>query len=696
VLLALSPGLASVTDPDQSDFLPTSYESVQAGQVASRDFPAQAGTSALLAVWRPDRGRLTSADQSAVSALAASLSAAGIDRVTAVQTSARQISPDGTVQLVQIGLDGSAADPAVNQAVSALRAGAARDLRGTGLTGGLTGPAAIAADTAAANAAAARIVAVATIVLILVLLGAIFRSPLVALLPVAAVALVYAVVTSVLAITARAMHAEITATLSTLLIVVLFGVGTDYVVFLLFRYREWLRGGHGPVDALALAEGTAGEAIASAAATVMAAFAALLLSSLGSLRSMGPGLVIAVATMLLAALTLVPALCSLLGSRLFWPAGARAAEPRPSGPPLSHRLASWIVRHRVLAAPVVAVALAGLALGAHGYAASYDSLADLPGQAESLTAYDRVTQSLPAGVVEPTLVYVEAPAALDPTAVQALRTRLMGVPGVAAVQPPQVNASGTAAELTVTLRADPTSSGALGPVAALRDAAHGSVLGASVLVGGTTAQLADVRSSFDRDLTVVFPVAALIILLILAGFLRSLVAPAYVLGVVALGFAASLGVTVAVFQGILGGDGLDFTIPIVLYLFVVAIGTDYGILIMSRLREAAAVTPNGAVAAARALRNAGPTIAAAAVVLAGTFASLLLTGIRSLQEIGVGVAAGVLIAAFLAAGVLIPCLTAVLGDRAWWPSRPARPDAARDEPDALDHVRGMNTRSISQ
>ena len=512
--------------------------------------------------------------------------------------------------------------------------------------------------------------AIATIVLIVVLLGVIFRSPLVALLPVVAVALVYGVVTSVLAIAARAMHAEITTTLSTLLIVVLFGVGTDYVVFMLFRYREWRRGGRDTVDALALAEATAGEAIASAAATVMAAFAALLLSSLGSLRSMGPGLVIAVATMLVAALTLVPALCSLLGARLFWPAGT--AKPHHAGRHPSHHLGPWIARHRVPAAAVVAALLAALALGAHGYRASYDSMSDLPAQADSLTAYDRITESLPAGVVEPTLVYVEAPGALGPASLQALQGRLSGVAGVAAVQQPQVSAPGNAAELTVTLREAPTSNQALDTVGALRDAAHGSVPGATVLVGGATAQLADVRSSFDRDLKVVLPVAAVIVLLILSLFLRSLVAPAYVLSIVGLGYAASLGATTAVFQGALGGNGLGFTMPVVLYLFVVAIGTDYAILVLSRQRESARTTRHAEVAAARAILKAGPAIAAAGAVLAGTFASLLLTGIRSLEEIGVGVAAGVLIAAFGAASVLIPCLTAVLGDRAWWPSRPPR------------------------
>lgn len=673
VLLPLSPGLASVTDPNQADFLPASYESVRAGQGAAVEFPGQSGTTAVLAVWRRDRARLSAADQSEVQNLASTLGAAGIDRVTAVQTSPRQVSPDGTLQLVQIGFDGASSDPAVGAAVGVLRDRASTALRDTALTSGLSGPAAIGADTAAANAAAARTVGIATIVLVVVLLGVIFRSPLVALLPVVAVAVVYAVATSVLAIAARAMRAEVTGTLSTLLIVVLFGVGTDYVVFLLFRYREWLRAGRDEKDAIALTGATAGEAVASAAGTVMAAFAALLLSSLGSLRSMGPGLVLAVATMLLAALTLVPALFSLLGSRMFWPVRPRGTDAGS----LWQRLGPWIAKHRVPAAAAVAAVLAALALGARGYSASYDSMTDLPAGTESLTAYDRIAASLPAGVVEPTLVYVSSRSVLDPAALQALGARLAAVPGVAMVRPPQLSADRTAAELTVLLRDAPTSGPSLDAIARLRAAAHGSVPGADVLVGGTTAQLADVRASYDHDLAIVLPVAAVVILLILAWFLRSLISPAYVLAVVALGFGASLGVTVSAFQGVAGAGGLDFTIPVVLYLFVVAIGTDYGILVMSALRESGGVSTSGSQAAARAIVSAGPPIATAAAVLAGTFASLLLTGIRSLQEIGVGVAAGVLIAAFLGAGVLIPSITAALWRCAWWPGRRAQRHAGQ-------------------
>jgi putative drug exporter of the RND superfamily len=226
----------------------------------------------------------------------------------------------------------------------------------------------------------------------------------------------------------------------------------------------------------------------------------------------------------------------------------------------------------------------------------------------------------------------------------------------------------------VTLKVDPESTTAVNTVKnGLRPQAHAAAPpGTYALVGGTTAVFADIQAAMNHDYSVVFPVAALIILVILMLLLRSLVAPWYLMVSVGLGFGATLGATVLVFQTLAGQAGLVFLLPVYMYLFVVALGTDYNILMIARLREQARSGIPPRQAAADAVRHAGPAIASAGLILAGTFASLTLAGNSILQQVGFAVAAGIALAAFVMAMFFSPSLTALVGNRAWWPSRQAR------------------------
>ncbi|WP_046773155.1 MMPL family transporter, partial [Jiangella alkaliphila] len=202
----------------------------------------------------------------------------------------------------------------------------------------------------------------------------------------------------------------------------------------------------------------------------------------------------------------------------------------------------------------------------------------------------------------------------------------------------------------------------------IRDTAHNAAPnGTEALVGGTTSVFVDLQDAMNRDYSVVFPVAALIIMIILAVLLRSLVAPWYLMASVGLGFGATLGATVLLFQTIQGDDGLIFMLPIYIYLFVVALGTDYNILMVARLREEARNGLEPRQAAAMAVRHAGPTVAAAGVILAGTFASLMLGGNALLVSMGFAISFGIAVAAFIMAMFFTPALTALIGHAAWWP-----------------------------
>jgi RND superfamily putative drug exporter len=235
---------------------------------------------------------------------------------------------------------------------------------------------------------------------------------------------------------------------------------------------------------------------------------------------------------------------------------------------------------------------------------------------------------------------------------------------------------------------NPSSAEALDLVGPLRDAAHAAAPpGTTVLVGGTTWATADLRQATGRDLRVIFPVAGLLIALILALLLRSLVAPIYLMLAVMGGYAASLGAAVFIFQGLGGEPGVLFLLPILVYLFVVAIGTDYNILMIARLREEAAAGNEPRAAADLAVEHAGPSVVSAGVILAGTFGSLLLAGVAFLTQMGAAVTVGIVLAAFVISVFLVPAVTALIGRRAWWPGRVDRPLAGHGaEPDQLAEV----------
>jgi RND superfamily putative drug exporter len=232
----------------------------------------------------------------------------------------------------------------------------------------------------------------------------------------------------------------------------------------------------------------------------------------------------------------------------------------------------------------------------------------------------------------------------------------------------------------VVLAQDPTSDASLAAVKGpIRTTAHDSAPdGTTALVGGTTSVFVDFQKAMNRDYSVVFPVAAVVIFLILALVLRSLVAPVYLMASVGLGFGATLGAAVLLFQHVKGEDGLIFLLPIYIYLFVVALGTDYNILMITRLREESREGETPRNAAAEALKHAGPTVAAAGVILAGTFASLMLGGNALLTALGFSISFGIFVAAFVMAMFFTPALTAKIGHAAWWPGH--SDERGRDAP----------------
>jgi RND superfamily putative drug exporter len=640
---------------------------------------------------RADVGNETAADSAKVTEVTKALNARHIHGIVSV--TAGPASPNRLVQSAMVAMPNSVVNgsgSASDDAVKALRADIKPLMAGTHLNEGVTGQAAQSLDSSQSSNKADQIVLLATLALILILLLIIFRSPIIALLPLVVIAVVSQVATGLIADVSKALNLHTDSSISTILIVVLFGIGTDYILFLMFRYRERLRRGEDRKQAMVSAVTRVGEVISSAAGVVIFAFLALVLSTVSVLRSMGPALAIAVGVTLVAGLTLVPAIVSLLGTKVFWPSRSWKREPRTAR---FGAIGNALGRRPALFAGVSGLVLVALAIGAFGFKPTFDlSSAGIPASAESQRALVTLEKGLPPGATDPTDVFLHSNSGpLTVSELSGYGSQLKRLPGVGSVGTPTLSADRKNADYQLTLSHDPASTSAVsGMKNTIMPGAHAAApAGTYALVGGTTAVFADIQRAINHDYATVFPVAAVIILLILILLLRSVVAPWYLLASVGLGFGATLGASVLVFQVLRDQAGLVFLLPVYMYLFVVALGTDYNILMIARLREEAREGRDARQAAAMALRHTGPAIGAAGLILAGTFASLTLAGNEILSQIGFAVSCGIALAAFVMAMFFAPSITALIGHRAWWPGHGDRSTARMPAASPRSQTRAM-------
>jgi len=672
IIVTFSPKLSSITSSNQTGFLPGKYESVQAQNIGNKAFPQSNDDVEILVITRQDSGKLTTADHASIQALASNLQGSHLPKVVAVQTASQLVSKNGTTQMIQIIVNGQATGGASDTTFTkAVRSKVKQLIAGGNLQTGLTGSIAESADSTNTGNNAQKIVMIATILLVIILPGIIFRSPVAAFAPVIAISLVYTVAQSLIALAGHIFNFKISDQLSILFTVVLFGIGTDYILFLLFRYRERLRSGVRGQEAVAFALSRAGEAILSAALVVAAAFAALGFSDFGIFKYLAPGLVICVLTMLLAVLTLIPAVVAIIGPRIFWP--SKGWQKAPTGTRIK-RIGHLVSRRPGTTVICGVVVLLALASGYPKLSLSFDFSSSQPQTTESAKAFSVVSKEFSAGATSPTEIFITSPTQLTQAQVDIAAQKIDQVPGVKAGDPSQLSANHKTALIQALLPGNPTADSTLAFMkSTFRPDAHAAApTGTNVYVGGETAAFTDIQSAVNRDLAVILPAAAVIIFVILALLLRSVLAPLYLLIAVALGFTATLGATVYLFQSIQGNAGLIFFMPIMVYIFVVAIGTDYNILTMTRLREEVRSGLKPHEAADMTIEHSSSTVASAGIILAGTFGSLALAGISFLSQLGFAVAFGIVLSAFCIAPLLVPSVAAILGYKVWWPGhRPA-------------------------
>ncbi len=550
------------------------------------------------------------------------------------------------------------------------RAGGAADaLRGiartdaNGLAVHITGPLGVAADSSNAFKGIDGTLLFATLTVVIVLLLLTYRSPVLWLLPVVSAGVALTSAEALIYLLAAYAGLTVNAQSAGILYVLVFGAGTDYALLLTARYREELRRHQDRHEAMAVALRRAGPAIVASGGTVILSLLALLVAELNSTKDMGPVLAIGVGVALLAMLTLLPALLVIFGRWIFWPVRPRYGSAERTARGLWGRTGRLIMMRPRAVWITATLVLGAMAFGLTGLKASGLTTAQsFRGHPDSVAGQQVLDQHFPGGTGQPVIAVGSQASASQLTA--AFRS----VPGITGVTPPTARAG--RAYLQGTLTAAPDSQAAYATVDRVRAAVH-AVPGADALVGGNTAVNLDVQraSAHDRDL--IIPVILAVVLVILALLLRAAVAPLLLVATVVLSFAAALGVSAFFFNHVFGFGGADTSFPLFVFVFLVALGIDYNIFLMTRVREDAKRNGPRSGALTGLAATAG-VITSAGAVLAGTFAALGTLPVTFLTELGFAVAFGVLLDTIVVRSVLVTALNLDLGRWIWWPSRLAR------------------------
>jgi RND superfamily putative drug exporter len=641
---------------DASAYLPASAESTQELNLQSK-FVSRNLNPAVVVYTRTSG--ITAADVAKATADARSFRALG---PVHGQVSGPIKARDGNALETVIGADlGDKANFAAF--VDNLRRTASRG--SPGLDVHVAGPVALAADEIKIFNGIDGTLLYATLAVVIILLLLTYRSPVLWLLPILASGVALTIAEGVIYLLTKT-GLTVNGQSGGILVVLVLGAGTDYALLLVARYREELRRHEDRHEAMAVALHRAGPAILASAGTVIAGMLCLLVADSADISGLGPVAAIGIAVGLLAMITLLPALLVIFGRWMFWPRRPSFGSAEPASGGLWGRVGRRIARQPravwVVTVILLGVSVAGLIGFKIGPLTTAQSFRTTP---PSVAAQNVLAAHVPAGAGQPVAVIGNASAA------QPLKAALGRVPGIAQVSPPQVRDG--LVYLQGTLAGEPDSASAYRVVSQVRTAV-GGVPGADAKVGGSTAITMDVENYAHRDRNVIIPLVLLVVLLILGLLLRSVVAPLVLIVTVMLSFGAALGLSSLVFHYGFGFAGQDTSTPLFVFVFLVALGIDYNIFLMTRIREESirSGTRRGALAG---LAATGGVITSAGLVLAGTFAALFTLPLVAFAEIGFTVALGVLLDTIIVRSVLVTALTLDIGKKIWWPSKLAhRPD----------------------
>lgn len=660
--------LGEVATNDQAAFLPRNAESTKVID-AQRSF-RQEETLPTIVVWTADEGatRRMSSEQRAAAgeALASLKGSTGVIGAPSPALSAKDGEAlQGVVQLrPDLGDELPAALDRVRQAVQKV----------PGTRAELAGPAASQADLGDAFAGIDGLLLGVALATVLVILLLVYRSVLLPLVIILGSVFALGLACAIVYVLADHDVVRVDGQVQGILSILVIGAATDYALLLTARFREELAVGQDRMAAMRAALRQSVGPVVASGATVALGLLALLLSDLTNNRALGPVGAIGIACAVLSALTFLPAALVVLGRAAYWPAKPKSVEQKSAGHGVWTRIAALVDRapRRIWAATSAAlIVCAAFAPTLTSKGVPLDEI--FVNDAPSVAAQETLGRHFPGGSGNPVVIVADADRVQEVTAAardtagvsEAAATTAAGRPGTG--KPLVVEGR---VRIDATLKEAADSDAAKETVASLRDAVH-AVDGADALVGGYTAQQYDTQKTAEHDRGIIVPVVLAIIFVILIGLLRSLVMPVILVATVALNFLATLGISALVFQHLLDFSGTDSSVPLYGFVFLVALGVDYNIFLMSRVREESARhgTRQGVL---RGLTATGGVITSAGVVLAATFAALGVIPLAFLFQIAFIVALGVLLDTLVVRSFLVPALVRDIGPAAWWPGALSR------------------------
>ncbi|MBB4950697.1 RND superfamily putative drug exporter [Kitasatospora gansuensis] len=523
----------------------------------------------------------------------------------------------------------------------------------------ITGPAGYAADSIKAFSGGGALTTITALVVVVILLLT-YRSPVLPLLPLLTVGVALVTSEAVIYLLAKNVGLVVNKQTSFILTVLVFGAATDYALLLISRYREELLRHEDRHEAMAEALYRSGPAIVASAATVAVSLMLLMLATLNSTQGLGPACAVGVLIGLLAMVTLMPALLVVCGRWIFWPVKPSYGSAEAVKDGIWTKVGTAVSGRPRIVWIGTALVLAVMAIGVFGLKADGLSNKDQFTNATQMVVGEEIRSGhFPAGSGDPVLVVAKAASA------EQVRTVLSGVPGVGEVSAPMVKDG--EAILLGELKDDPSSTTAMRTVEQARIAVH-RIEGADARVGGSTAVMLDTQEAAARDSKVIIPIVLVVVLLILALLLRAIVAPLLLMATVVLSFGAALGVSSLMFHQVFHFAGAEASFPLLTFVFLVALGIDYNIFLVTRVREVALLhgTRRGALTG---LSTTGGVITSAGLVLAGTFAAMASLPLVFAAELGFAVAFGVLLDTMIVRSVLVTALTLDVGRWMWWPSK---------------------------
>ena len=708
ILISSLPRLDQVQENNQALFLPANAESTNAFELAQKKFPSD-GTPTII-VFHNDEGlsnEVFSAERDLTQWLISTESPNNINQVLSPSLSpnlaTNLISQDKTTMNIVVEITGEPAESEFSESIKIIREQLIRfDALDVDIAVG--GPGGLIVDLVKVFTQIDGYLLIVTILLVLTLLIVIYRSPIVAIIPLIGVAIVFQMAGGIGAWVVDQFNCPISGQTTGIMTVVLFGTGTDYILFITARFREELSKNEDKHIAMHHTMRGVGGAVASAGATILIATGALLLATLRSYQSLGPIIAIAIILMILASLTLIPAALTIFGRKVFWPLQPKLSTSENSKYTTKNsysRIGKYVLQRPRVILVICTMTFFIMISGMAFYQPNYDPLASLPSNTESVRSFELLRKGFPAGDLSPTRIYIQLNnenQMSDKSTLLQIDTITLDLsehPSIAGIKGPTrpfgvqttdakglwdanqsnrfISIDKSVVRLDVVLNTNPYSQQAIDTIPILRNQAKIAALNVgianeNILIGGETAEIHDTRNANNRDSIVVLPLILLAIGFILSILLRSLVAPIYLIITIAITYFATLGLSVTVFKFILGHEGIGTSVAFYLFVFLNALSVDYNIYLMSRVKEEARKSPLNE-ATREALSRTGGVITSAGLILAGTFSALMLLPLQDLFQLGFAVAIGVLMDTFITRTLVVPALISQFGKWNWWPTK---------------------------